>query len=203
MAEENDPSADRLWSEYGRTFRALDDLTLARWMSQTLGQFQGGAWRYSHPLMGAYRLASQVGHDRQIWHKNLVSIPSAYADTSCCRAPLLPLVTREILDAGLICPHCNSTAIPFDEIPGDLQPLLRNWATQYGPVHAEAHREDMRKVSKVEQDRHFEMAARQAEQLLVTLGSQVIPKLLEYYPAVVWEDQDECLDVHPEDLLFG
>jgi hypothetical protein len=24
--------------------------------------------------------------------------------------------------------------------------------------------------------------------------------LLEFYPAVVWEDQDECLEVRPEDV---
>ena len=26
------------------------------------------------------------------------------------------------------------------------------------------------------------------------------PKLLEHYPAIVWEDQDECLEVRPEDV---
>jgi hypothetical protein len=26
------------------------------------------------------------------------------------------------------------------------------------------------------------------------------PALLEFYPAVVWEDQDECLEVRPEDV---
>ena len=25
-------------------------------------------------------------------------------------------------------------------------------------------------------------------------------QLLEFYPAVVWEDQDECLEVRPEDV---
>jgi len=38
--------------------------------------------------------------------------------------------------------------------------------------------------------------------LLNRVGSQIAPKLLEFYPAVVWEDQDECLEVRPEDVLL-
>src|ERR1035437_6976569 len=56
MAMESDSPLDSLWQEYGRTFRDWDDLTLARWLAQTLGQFEGRAWRLSHPLVGAYRL---------------------------------------------------------------------------------------------------------------------------------------------------
>ncbi|MGO8765363.1 MAG: hypothetical protein ACLQSR_09570 [Limisphaerales bacterium] len=36
-----------------------------------LGQLEGKSWRLSHPLIGAYRLAAQLGHDRQIWQKRL------------------------------------------------------------------------------------------------------------------------------------
>jgi hypothetical protein len=28
-----------------------------------------------------------------------------------------------------------------------------------------------------------------------------MPKLLDFYPAVIWEDQDECLEVRPEDIM--
>ncbi|MEI7535426.1 MAG: hypothetical protein WCK57_13745, partial [Verrucomicrobiae bacterium] len=51
---------DSLWTEYGRTFATWDDITLARWLAQTLGQLEGRVWRLSHPLVGAYRLAAQV-----------------------------------------------------------------------------------------------------------------------------------------------
>jgi hypothetical protein len=29
-----------------------------------------------------------------------------------------------------------------------------------------------------------------------------MPPLLETYPAVIWEDQDECLEVRPEDVVL-
>ena len=32
-------------------------------------------------------------------------------------------------------------------------------------------------------------------------GSQIAPGLLEFYPAIIWEDQDECLEVRPEDVM--
>src|SRR5438874_6820800 len=78
MAEMSESPLERLWSEYSEVFKDFDDLTLARWMSQTLSQFQGRTWRYSHPLLGAYRLAAQTAHDRQVWLKRLANAPSAY-----------------------------------------------------------------------------------------------------------------------------
>ncbi|HEY4952874.1 MAG TPA: hypothetical protein VII71_05770, partial [Verrucomicrobiae bacterium] len=65
MAFESDAPIDLLWKEYGRAFADFDDLTLARWLAQTLGQFEGRAWRHTHPLVGAYRLAAKIAHDRQ------------------------------------------------------------------------------------------------------------------------------------------
>ena len=81
---------DKMWNEYSEVFREFDDLTLARWLSQTLSQMQGRIWRLSHPLVGAYRLAAQVGHERQIWLKRLAAIPQGYVESNCCGAPLLP-----------------------------------------------------------------------------------------------------------------
>ena len=43
-------------------------------------------------------------------------------------------------------------------------------------------------------------AATEAERLLADAGNKLGSALLEFYPAVVWEDQDECLDVRPEDI---
>jgi hypothetical protein len=200
MAEMSDSPLERLWLEYSEVFREFDDLTLARWMSQTLGQLQGRVWRFSHPLLGAYRLAAQVAHERQIWLKRLANPPAAYPEAPCCRAPLLPLFTRDLLESGLVCQHCSGTAVPADEIPEDLQGAIKDWAAQYGPVHAVAHWEDRQRKSVGDYDRAFEQAASDAERLLVLASQEILPKFLELYPAIVWEDQDECLEIRPEDL---
>src|SRR6266481_4281184 len=139
MANFSESPFDRLWREYSAVFRDFDDLTLARWLAQTLGQLQGKAWRLSHPLLGAYRLAAQLAHERQIWLKRLTNPPQSYAESPCCRAPMLPLLTRDVTEAGLICQHCSDTLVAFDEIPTGLQGELEAWAKQYAPVHAVAH----------------------------------------------------------------
>ena len=175
-------------------------MTLARWLAQTLGQLQGRVWRSSHPLVGAFRLAAQVAHDRQIWHKRLATAPRDYPESDCCRAPLLPLITRDVADQGLICQHCNGTAIAFDDLPKDVQPLLRNWAATYAPIHQVVHWDDRQQKRSGNYDRALEDAATEAERLLAAAGNKLAPALLEFYPAVLWEDQDECLDVRPEDI---
>lgn len=196
----SESSFDRLWKEYSEVFSDFDDLTLARWLAQTLGQLQGRAWRSSHPLMGAYRLGAHMADKRQIWFKRLASAPPAYTDATCCRAPLLPLFTRDVLDAGLICQNCGDTCVPFDEIPPELQKHIRAWAESYAPVHAVAHWDDAQRKRSGNYDGKFEDAADEAEVLLVQAGRQIAPKFLEFYPAVVWEDQDDCLEVRPEDV---
>ncbi len=200
MATNDDSPLDVLWNEYGLVFKDFDDLSLARWMAQTLGQFEGKAWRLSHPLVGAYRLAAQHGHERQVWFKRLATPPPAYAESPCCRAPLLPLLTRDVHDTGLICQHCSETLVAFEEIPAALQGDLESWAAEYAPVHAVAHWEEDQRKSAPDYDRAYEAAARQAERLLARAGRSLAPKLLEFYPAVIWEDQDECLEVRPEDV---
>ena len=200
MAVESDSPLDLLWKEYSLVFREFDDLTLARWLSQTLGQLRGKSWRLSHPLLGAYRLAAQQAHERQIWLKRLANPPAPYAESPCCRAPMLPLLTRDVHEAGLICQHCSDTLVPFEEIPSSAQPDLQAWSTQYGPVHAVAHWDDRQRKSCGDYDRAYEKAAEEAERLLGRAGGNLAPKLLEFYAAVVWEDQDECLEVRPEDV---
>src|SRR5438105_11851141 len=200
MAIDPESPLDKLWQEYGRVFHDFDDLTLARWLSQTLGQLKGRAWRLSHPLLGAYRLAGQIAHDRQSWLKRLATPPAAYSEAPCCRAPLLPLLTRDVLESGLVCQHCSGTATPFEEIPPELQPTVRSWAEEYAPVHAVAHWEDRQRKRAADYDRAYENAAKEAERLLAQAGGQIAPKFLDFYPAVVWEDQDECLEVRPEDI---
>ena len=191
---------ERLWKEYSAIFREFDDMTLSRWLAQTLGQLEGHAWRLSHPLLGAYRLAAQVGHNRQIWLKRLASAPAAYPESCCCRAPLLPLFTRDVLDAGLICLHCGEACVPFEETPPELQKQIDPWARHYAPIHAVAHWDDAQRKKSGDYQGKLEEAAEQVEKLLANAGRQIMPKLLEFYPAVVWEDQDECLEVRAEDV---
>lgn len=202
MAFESDQPLDLLWKEYGLAFREFDDLTLARWLAQTLGQLEAKAWRASHPLLGTYRLAAQAAHERQIWLKRLATPPAAYPESPCCRAPLLPLLTRDVRDAGLICQHCNETLVPFDDIPSDVRADLEVWAAQYEPIHAVAHWDDRQRKSAGNYDRAYEKAAEEAEQLLARAGREIVSKLLDHYPAVVWEDHDECLEVRPEDVAL-
>ena len=79
-----------------------------RWASS-----KAARWRLSHPLVGAYRLAAKIAHDRQIWFKRLATPPAAYAESPCCRAPLLPLLTRDVCAEGLHLPALqrNSRAV--------------------------------------------------------------------------------------------
>src|SRR6266446_1963362 len=171
MAIDADSPLDALWKDYSRAFRDFDDLTLARWLAQTLGQLDGKAWRLSHPLIGAYRLGAQLGHERQIWFKRLASPPPNYAESPCCRAPMLPLLTRDVREAGLICQHCSETLVPFEEIPAELQAELEAWASQYEPVHAVAHWDDRQRKSAGDYEQAYENAADEAERLLARAGS--------------------------------
>jgi hypothetical protein len=203
MATNPESPLDLLWKEYSLAFQDFDDLTLGRWLAQTLGQLVGKTWRLSHPLLGAYRLAAQLAHDRQIWLKRLAASPHGYSESPCCRAPMLPLLTRDVKEAGLICQHCSDTLVPFEDIPQALQAELDAWASEYAPVHAVAHWDDRQRKSSGDYDRAYENAAEDAERLLAQVGQILARKLLESYPAIVWEDQDECLEVRPEDVRLG
>ena len=197
--DQPDSAIDRLWKEYGKAFREFDDLTLARWCSQTLGQLHGRSWRMSHPLVGAYRLAAQVSHERGIWHQRLVNMPVGYHAAECCRAPLLPFLTREVGEFGLLCLHCNEPAIPLDQIPAEISPRIRLWATEYGKFHEVAHWDDARR-DKADYETQFEEAAENIERMLAEAAEEIVPLVLEHFPALIWEDQDECLEVRPEDI---
>jgi hypothetical protein len=115
---------------------------------------------------------------------------------------MLPMLTRDVQEAGLVCHHCNDTLVPFEDIPPALQQDLEAWSTKYQPVHAVAHWDDRQRKSAGDYDRAYENAAKDAERLIAHAGGVLASKLLEFYPAVVWEDQDECLEVRPEDILL-
>ena len=88
----------------------------------------------------------------------------------------------------------------FDELAAELRPAVQEWADAYKPVHAVAHWDDRQRKGVASYDQAFEEAARSAESLLGQAGSQLAPKFLDLFPAIVWEDQDECLEVRPEDI---
>jgi hypothetical protein len=200
MAYEPNTPLDRLWQEYAEVFHDFDDLTLARWMAQTLGQLKGRAWRLSHPLIGAYRLVAQTSFDRQVWLKRLASVPAGYVEAPCCRAPLLPLFTRDVVESGLVCEHCGGTAVEFADLDPALQEDLKGWAAEYGELHAVAHWDDGQRKRVGNYDATLEDAAGKAERLLADAARSLVPRFLEVYPAIIWEDHDECLEVRPEDV---
>ena len=203
MAINAESPLDLLWKEYSVVFRDFDDVTLARWLAQTLGQLEGKAWRLSHPLLMAYRLAAQIAHEKHIWFKRLATLPPRYPESPCCRAPVLPLLARDVRETGLICQHCSDTLVPFDEIPAPLQSEVQAWALEYSPLHAVAHWDDRQRKSVGDYDHAYEAAAEKVESLLVRAGTQLAPKFLDFYPVIVWDDQDECLEVRPEDVLLS
>lgn len=200
MAVNPESPLDKLWQEYAAVFRDFDDLKLARWMAQTLGQIEGRAWRLSHPLLGAYRLAAQTAHDRGLALQRLATFPAAYPRAACCGAPLIPLLTRDVKESGLGCPNCGGTAVEFADLPENLRGDIAEWADKYAPVHAVSHWDDAKQKRVSSYQDELEEAAEQAEELLAVAGRTLAPALLETYPAVIWEDQDECLEVRPEDI---
>lgn len=197
-----DEAIDRLWREYGRLFDAYDDLTLARWMSQTLGQLHGRVCRYSHPLIGAYRMASMIAYDRNIWFQRLASLPADYLESGCCRAPMLPLFTRDIHESGLICEHCNEILIEFEDLPEELQPEIEDWAGNYNRHHQVAHWNETEQRKCEDYQAALDRATEQCKSMLVDAATRILPKCLEHFPAILWEDQDECLGIKPEDILL-
>src|SRR5580698_1025603 len=119
---------DRLWKEYSGVFEEFDDLTLARWMAQTLAQLKGRVLRFSHPLVGAYRLAAEQAHHHQIWLKGMVASPAGFFESPCCRAPALPLFSRDVLETGLLCQHCSETLVALEDLPLELIEPVKKWA---------------------------------------------------------------------------
>jgi hypothetical protein len=196
MSEDN----NELWEEYKAPFLEFDDISLARWLSQTLSQMEGRVWRMSHPLVSAYRCAAEIGNERDIWNKRLATLPHAFPPAECCRAPFLPLFTRDVMNTGLICQHCGATAVEFEDLPKALREDVESWAEDYGNAHAVAHYDENQMRAVVNYEDAFEKAATDAERYLRAAAVELLPKFLEYYPAIIWEDQDECLEVEPKDI---
>ena len=100
----------------------------------------------------------------------------------------------------LVCQHCGETCVPFEEIAEELQRPIQSWGETYEPIHEVAHWDDQQRKRGGNYDDSLEEAAAKVERLLAEAGKKIAPQLLEHFPAVVWEDQDECLGVRPEDV---
>ena len=92
--------------------------------------------------------------------------------------------------------------MPFEEIPEAFRTRFERWANQYEEAHQVAHWDDKQRRKSKDYDAAFEDAAQDAEKLLIEAATELMPPLLESYPAVIWEDQDECLEVRPEDVVL-
>lgn len=198
---END--VERLWEEYSKPLEEFDDLTLARWLCQLLSQVRGKSWRFSHPLVATARMVARIAHKRQIWLKRMAEPPAPYFVAECCRAPLVPLVTRDIRKTGLICLHCDDTAIPFEDMPSELRELIAPWGEEYEKIHQVAHYSQEEQDEMPDYEGAMDEAAEAAEDLMGLLALQILPAFAEHYGAVVFEDHDECLEVRPEDIDLG
>ncbi|MGC8885947.1 MAG: hypothetical protein ACP5MG_02165 [Verrucomicrobiia bacterium] len=201
MNEDKDQALEKLFQEYESVFKSFDDLSLARWLAQSAGHLAGGCWRISHPFIVTYKLAAVVAYDRQIWHKRLVNLPIGFTESPCCSAPFMPVLTRDVIECGLLCHHCLETIVPFGEIPENVRHLLTDWQKEYSQVHNVAHcDEDLRSLNS-NYNKTLSESREKALKLLYSLGREIAPKFLDYYPIIIWEDQDECLGITPECLV--
>ena len=106
------------------------------------------------------------------------------------------------METGLLCQHCAETLVPLEDLPADLLVLVKDWAAEYAPVHKVAHWGGSISAAQAgNYDKAFaEDAAVRAEKLLAVAGFEIMPRFLEHYPAIIWEDHDECLEVRPDDI---
>ena len=169
-------------------------------MVQSLGHLRGGIWRLSHPFIGGYRMAASVAGQRQIWLKRLVELPPDFETAECCRAPLLPLVSRDVCETGLMCLHCNETAVDPDGLPVASPAAWKKWADEYNEIHQVAHWDDRQRRAAGNYDQAIDDAAERAAKSLSVARAKLFPRLLDNYPVVVWEDHDECLGLRPEEV---
>jgi hypothetical protein len=106
-----------------------------------------------------------------------------------------------VAEDGLICETCGNSAIALAELPDELRDPLQEWAARYARVHQVAHWTEEERARCRDYDKAYQEAAEKAETLLLELSEQILPIALDYLPAIVWEDHDECLDVRPDDII--
>jgi hypothetical protein len=189
-----------LWQEHMRALKTWDDLSLSRWLNQTLGQLHERAWRASHPLVVAYRLGATVAHQRDLWNRRTFTSNHHYELAVCCGAPQIPFVTFEVSTHGIYCSCCGEVLNTLDHFAVPLAEAFRKWGQTYEPIHQVAHWTDGERKKSGDYNKAFDQAFEKAIPLLAQLGYELTPQLLLTYPTVFWEDADNCLDVIPEDV---
>ncbi|MDD2708983.1 MAG: hypothetical protein PHV34_13435 [Verrucomicrobiae bacterium] len=196
--EEEDGS--ELWQEHAKALRTWDDLSLMQWTNQVLCQLHERSWRASHPFVMSYRLALTVIQQRDLWSRRLVSMSSHYQPAECCGAPSIPLVSHDICKYGLYCSNCGTELAELAGFPPGIVKTFNAWGAAYETYHQVAHWPDDKRRKKDDYEAAMETAREKALPLLSQLGFSLAPRFLEFYPAVFWEDGDDCLDIIPEDL---
>jgi hypothetical protein len=189
-----------LWQEHTRALKAWDDLSLSRWLNQTLGQLLDRCWRASHPLVVSYRLGATVAHQRDLWNRRTFSFNHNYHRATCCGAPAIPFVSFEAFSHGIYCSCCGEILATIEEMPPQLANNFRQWGMSYDMIHQVAHWTDEERRRSGDYDKALDQASERAAPLLAHLGYKFAPQLLGTYPVVFWEDCDNCLDVIPEDI---
>lgn len=201
MHEEDREAIDRLWEDYRLFFDGFDDPTLARYLAQLLGQIHGGIWRASHPMTGLLRLGAHTCHQRGLRIGRHARVPEGYGAAACCGAPTVPLITRDVIERGFVCVFCDGTLATLEDLPGELGLAVRRWAEQYREVHDVAHWDERQRLACGDYEEAFNQAAQRGAELWVDLVESLLPKLVpDIFSVMIWEDQDECLDIRPEDL---
>ena len=189
-----------LWHEHMRALKSWDDLSLARWLNQTLGQLFERSWRASHPLVLAYRLGAAVAHQRDLWNRRILSIDAHYQPTDCCRAPSIPFVTFEACTHGIYCSCCGEVLLMIEELEASLASSFKHWSSHYEAVHSVAHWSEEERKRYGDYDEALDRASARAVPLLSRFGYQLVPRFLQTFPTVFWEDSDHCLDILPEEI---
>jgi hypothetical protein len=189
-----------IWGEHLQAFKTWDDLGLARWLNQTLGQLHDHCWRASHPLVMVYRLAAAIAYQRDLWNRRIFPMNEKFSEAACCGSPAIPFVSFEIATHGIYCSCCGSVLEDVGQLPGNLPERFKQWARKYDPLHEIAHFDEVRQRASSSYEEELNHAANDASPLLAELGYQLAPQLLGLYPVVIWEDSDHCLDILPEEI---
>ena len=88
--------------------------------------------------------------------------------------------------------HCGQQMVALDKIKNQqLVEKLSQGAESSAPIHAVAYWGEWRRKSQDQYEHVFDEATQKSEAQL---------SYFDDFPLVIWDDQDECLQVRPEDI---
>ena len=201
MATNADAPLDLLWKEYSLGFRDFDDLTLAT----LAGPNARPACRQD--LAAFASAARRLPPGRAVGPRapDLAQAPGC-DPARLLRIALLPRADVAVADArrargGLDLPALQRDARPVRGNPRRACKAI--WRT--GPrVTPRSTRSPTGTIASAKPPATTTTPTkpppRKPNGCSREAGRQLAPRLLEFYPAAVWEDQDECLEVRPEDV---